>query len=166
MRCPQNCALGDIGESEVAKLIHIGLETAMAGEGRGCSNLWSNCGRTLTGFRATSRRQCHLLSLLPRYEPSGGNWNSVADNCVAAATQARRSGLWTNTDITDTLWPAGDARTRLTSGSLSAQGRQGTKLPCSSSMRVKVKVLAFLKRGGPATLRVVLAGSLENSITI
>ncbi len=31
---------------------------------------------------------------------------------VAAATEARRSGLWTNTDITDTLWPAGDARTR------------------------------------------------------
>ena len=31
---------------------------------------------------------------------------------VAAATEARRSGLWTNTDITDTLWPAGDSRTR------------------------------------------------------
>ncbi len=31
---------------------------------------------------------------------------------VAAATEARRSGLWTNTDITDTLWPHGDARTR------------------------------------------------------
>ncbi len=31
---------------------------------------------------------------------------------VAAATEARRSGLWANTGITDTLWPAGDARTR------------------------------------------------------
>ena len=31
---------------------------------------------------------------------------------VAAATEARRSGLWMNTDITDTLWPAADARTR------------------------------------------------------
>ena len=31
---------------------------------------------------------------------------------VAAAAEARRSGLWTNTDITDTLWPAGDSRTR------------------------------------------------------
>ncbi len=31
---------------------------------------------------------------------------------VAAAAEARRSGLWTNTDITDSLWPAGDARTR------------------------------------------------------
>ena len=31
---------------------------------------------------------------------------------VAAAAEARRSGLWTNTDITDTLWPSGDARTR------------------------------------------------------
>ncbi|MDE2860908.1 MAG: hypothetical protein OXL35_05380, partial [Chloroflexota bacterium] len=31
---------------------------------------------------------------------------------VAAATEARRTGLWTNTDITDTLWPHGDARTR------------------------------------------------------
>ena len=31
---------------------------------------------------------------------------------VAAAVEARRSGLWANTDITDTLWPAGDSRTR------------------------------------------------------
>ena len=31
---------------------------------------------------------------------------------VAAATEARRSGLWTNTEITDTLWPANDSRTR------------------------------------------------------
>ena len=31
---------------------------------------------------------------------------------VAAATEARRSGLWANTEITDTLWPAKDSRTR------------------------------------------------------
>ena len=31
---------------------------------------------------------------------------------VAAAAEARRSGLWTNTEITDSLWPAGDNRTR------------------------------------------------------
>ncbi len=31
---------------------------------------------------------------------------------VAAATEARRSGLWTSTAITDTLWPAQDNRTR------------------------------------------------------
>ena len=31
---------------------------------------------------------------------------------VAAAAEARRSGLWTSTDITDTLWPANDNRTR------------------------------------------------------
>ena len=31
---------------------------------------------------------------------------------VAAAAEARRSGLWTSTEITDTLWPAGDYRTR------------------------------------------------------
>ena len=31
---------------------------------------------------------------------------------VAAAAEARRSGLWTSTEITDTLWPARDARTR------------------------------------------------------
>ena len=31
---------------------------------------------------------------------------------VAAAGEARRSGLWTNTEITDTLWPAKDSRTR------------------------------------------------------
>ena len=31
---------------------------------------------------------------------------------VAAAEEARRSGLWANTEITDSLWPAGDSRTR------------------------------------------------------
>ena len=31
---------------------------------------------------------------------------------VAAATEARRSGLWASTEITDTLWPASDSRTR------------------------------------------------------
>ena len=31
---------------------------------------------------------------------------------VAAAAEARRSGLWTNTEITDSLWPAKDNRTR------------------------------------------------------
>ncbi len=31
---------------------------------------------------------------------------------VAAAAEARRSGLWANTEITDTLWPAKDGRTR------------------------------------------------------
>ncbi len=31
---------------------------------------------------------------------------------VAAASEARRSGLWANTEITDALWPAGDDRTR------------------------------------------------------
>ncbi len=31
---------------------------------------------------------------------------------VAAATEARRSGLWDSTEITDTLWPAATKRTR------------------------------------------------------
>ena len=31
---------------------------------------------------------------------------------VAAAAEARRSGLWASTEITDTLWPASDTRTR------------------------------------------------------
>ena len=31
---------------------------------------------------------------------------------VAAAAEARRSGLWASTEITDTLWPASDSRTR------------------------------------------------------
>jgi len=31
---------------------------------------------------------------------------------VAAAAEARRSGLWTSTEITDSLWPAKDNRTR------------------------------------------------------
>ena len=31
---------------------------------------------------------------------------------VEAATEARRSGLWASTEVTDTLWPAGGTRTR------------------------------------------------------
>ncbi len=31
---------------------------------------------------------------------------------VAAAAEARRSGLWASTEITDSLWPANDSRTR------------------------------------------------------
>ena len=31
---------------------------------------------------------------------------------VAAAAEARRSGLWASTEITDSLWPARDNRTR------------------------------------------------------
>lgn len=31
---------------------------------------------------------------------------------LAAAAEARRSGLWTSPDITDALWPATDLRTR------------------------------------------------------
>ena len=31
---------------------------------------------------------------------------------VAAAAEARRSGLWASTEITDSLWPASDSRTR------------------------------------------------------
>ena len=31
---------------------------------------------------------------------------------VVAAAEARRSGLWTSPEITDSLWPAGDLRTR------------------------------------------------------
>ena len=31
---------------------------------------------------------------------------------AAAAAEARRSGLWASTEITDTLWPASDSRTR------------------------------------------------------
>ena len=31
---------------------------------------------------------------------------------AAAAAEARRSGLWTNREITDSLWPAGTSRTR------------------------------------------------------
>ena len=31
---------------------------------------------------------------------------------LAASAEARRSGLWASAEVTDTLWPAGDARTR------------------------------------------------------
>ncbi len=49
----------------------------------------------------------------PATSPSGDIlFTTRSVDPVAAAVEARRSGLWTNTDITDSLWPAGDARTR------------------------------------------------------
>ena len=53
----------------------------------------------------------------PEYSPSatpGGDvlFATRSVDPVAAATEARRSGLWASAEITDTLWPAGDSRTR------------------------------------------------------
>ncbi len=49
----------------------------------------------------------------PATTPSGDIlFTSRTVDPVAAATEARRSGLWANTEITDTLWPATDNRTR------------------------------------------------------
>ncbi len=49
----------------------------------------------------------------PATTPSGDVlFATRAVDPVSAATEARRSGLWTNTEITDTLWPARDKRTR------------------------------------------------------
>ncbi len=49
----------------------------------------------------------------PKTAPSGDIlFTTRTVDPVAAASEARRSGLWTSTDITDTLWPARDARTR------------------------------------------------------
>ena len=53
----------------------------------------------------------------PEYSPSATPSGDVlfatrSVDPVAAANEARRSGLWASTEITDTLWPAGDSRTR------------------------------------------------------
>ena len=58
-------------------------------------------------------RSARYTEFSPATTPSGDIlFTTRTVDPVAAATEARRSGLWTNTDITDTLWPAGDARTR------------------------------------------------------
>ena len=49
----------------------------------------------------------------PKTTPSGDIlFTTRTVDPVAAAAEARRSGLWASTEITDTLWPARDARTR------------------------------------------------------
>ena len=58
-------------------------------------------------------RSARYTEFSPATTPSGDIlFTTRTVDPVAAATEARRSGLWTNTDITDTLWPAGDAHTR------------------------------------------------------
>ena len=58
-------------------------------------------------------RSSRYTEFSPATSPSGDIlFTTRTVDPVAAAVEARRSGLWTNTDITDTLWPAGDARTR------------------------------------------------------
>ena len=58
-------------------------------------------------------RSARYTEFSPATTPSGDILFATRSvDPVAAAAEARRSGLWTNTDITDTLWPAGDARTR------------------------------------------------------
>ena len=49
----------------------------------------------------------------PKTTPSGDIlFTTRTVDPVAAAAEARRLGLWTSTEITDTLWPARDTRTR------------------------------------------------------
>ena len=49
----------------------------------------------------------------PKTTPSGDVLFATRSvDPVAAAVEARRSGLWASTEITDTLWPARDNRTR------------------------------------------------------
>ena len=58
-------------------------------------------------------RSSRYTEFSPATSPSGDIlFTTRTVDPVAAATEARRSGLWMNTEITDTLWPAGDARTR------------------------------------------------------
>ena len=58
-------------------------------------------------------RSARYTEFSPATAPSGDIlFTTRTVDPVAAAAEARRSGLWTNTDITDSLWPAGDARTR------------------------------------------------------
>ena len=58
-------------------------------------------------------RSARYTEFSPATAPSGDIlFTTRTVDPAAAAAEARRSGLWTNTDITDSLWPAGDARTR------------------------------------------------------
>ena len=58
-------------------------------------------------------RSARYTEFSPATTPSGDIlFTTRTVDPAAAAAEARRSGLWTNTDITDSLWPAGDARTR------------------------------------------------------
>ena len=55
----------------------------------------------------------HYPPFTPKTTPSGDIlFTTRTVDPVAAAAEARRSGLWTSTEITDTLWPAKDSRTR------------------------------------------------------
>ena len=58
-------------------------------------------------------RSEHYPPFTPKTTPSGDIlFTTRTVDSVAAASEARRLGLWTSTEITDTLWPARDARTR------------------------------------------------------
>ena len=61
-----------------------------------------------------SRRHSYSYAeYTPATSPSGDVlYTTRTVDPVAAAGEARRSGLWANTEITDTLWPANDHRTR------------------------------------------------------
>ena len=48
----------------------------------------------------------------PATTPSGDILFATRTVDPVAAAAARRSGLWASTEITDSLWPAGDSRTR------------------------------------------------------
>ena len=58
-------------------------------------------------------RSEHYPPFTPKTTPSGDIlFTTRSVDPVAAAAEARRSGLWASTEITDTLWPARDTRTR------------------------------------------------------
>ncbi len=58
-------------------------------------------------------RSQRYTEFTPATSPSGDIlFTTRTVDPVAAAAEARRSGLWANTEVTDSLWPAGDARTR------------------------------------------------------
>ena len=61
-----------------------------------------------------SRRHSYSYAeYTPATSPSGDVlFTTRTVDPVAAAGEARRTGLWANTEITDTLWPANDHRTR------------------------------------------------------
>ena len=64
------------------------------------------------GVRAGADAPRSLSAVHPKTTPAGDALFATRTVDPVAAAAARRSGLWTSTEITDTLWPAKDLRTR------------------------------------------------------
>ncbi len=65
-----------------------------------------------SGEAAALYRHDHPVYTAPATRAGDVLFTTRTVDPVAAALEARRLGLWTSTEITDTLWPARDSRTR------------------------------------------------------